>query len=201
MQPQEIKKRFRLLTFGLIGVGLISFATLGFYLFKEFKAVPETDPDVRIVSNMSLTAQNLTDIFTPMNTGDDPNDIKQIYYSWYVHASGAWALDAYGAKADGTQMSRTIRLTIPANVATVKWKSLEMPAALGNRRGHIKHALASDLIGQDVVIATYAAISFTPSTEYYPGTSLRYFDLRSTNPIMSNPAPPFTFTCTICDNR
>ena len=207
MEQKNIEQRLKRLSTWLAGLTIFTLAALGFIATQLFKDSSKDEIPVKIYKNMKLTQQNLKDIFTPMDKTLDPNIIKQVYYGWFENRTNEYGILAFGVDEKGTQVSNKVKLTIPdVNEYETNWH-YDTEAIMINTRGQLKYLLGSENLGQDVPVegTKLADITFTPLMRSYPGTtSTMFFELRASTPgvsILANPAPPFSFTCSKCDDR
>lgn len=189
----------------LIGLTVLSLVTCGVVIYEMTKGGGDApDPTERVYNNMMLDSIGLDAIFTP-ESGVNPNEIKQVMYSWYER-NGVWALSAYGADSEGSRLSREVDLTIMDESDYTVLKDLEREIMI-NTRGQLKVLLGSADVGRDVPIAKglYSKIRFTSALrEYEPGVSTMFYEARvatTSNSGRINPAPPFSIMCTTCDER
>ncbi|MEI2739960.1 MAG: hypothetical protein V9F01_14395 [Chitinophagaceae bacterium] len=207
MEQKNIEQRLKRLNIWLAVLTVLSLIAIGLSTFQFLsKNNDDHDIPIKIYKNMKLTHEKLVEIFTPMDPNVDPNNIKEVYYSWYENRTNEYGLEAYGVDANGQQLSQKVKLVIP-NLKDYETNWNYDTELMVNTRGQLKYLLGSQYLGQDRTIepGKLTEITFVPLMRAYPGsTSTMFFDMKSATPgvsILANPAPPFSFTCTNCDAR
>lgn len=159
---------------------------------------------------MKLSAEQLRSLFTPSDPSVDPNNIKQIHFTWHSYPNNEFGLDAFGVDDKGNRLSNVIELQIPDRRKYVtNWSDMEQPSLLVIRRGDIKYLLESAERRRNTPVEStkLADIEIDPLLRNYPDTeSTMFFSLRKSGYLKEksilagiitylNPSPPYNNFC------